>query len=123
MPEPRASYSARRASNSASTAFLSASRIWASAPDGVGSSVTNRTASMARRRSARSLIPFPSLHLDTSVFRAGPRPPLDLDRHPAERGQLEAPRVCQVRRSGQEVLVAKLLGFRHEPRDLQLEEG
>src|SRR5207302_11266257 len=79
MPEPRASYSARRASNSASTAFLSASRIWASAPDGVGSSVTNRTASMARRRSARSLIPFPSLHLDTSVFRAGPRPPLDLD--------------------------------------------
>ena len=46
----------------------------------------------------------------------------ELDRHPAERRQLDAPRVREVGRRAEQVLLVLLGVPRHQPADLQLQE-
>src|SRR5919198_5715701 len=79
IPEPRSPYSVPSDSSSASTVLLSASRICASAPDDMGSSVTNSTASSARPTSLRSLIAPPPLDLDLRPFSSSRLLPPHLD--------------------------------------------
>src|SRR5437867_3273473 len=76
MPAPLAAYSSASTSSSASTVLRSTSRVWASAPAGIGSSDTNNTASMARLIPSRSGTGLAPLILHSTLQ---PLLPPDLD--------------------------------------------
>src|SRR2546428_3248494 len=79
IPAPRCSYSAASSSSAVSTLLRSTSRVWASAPGGSGSSVTNRTASTACRISSASATGLSPLDLDSSLGTRLDLVPLHLD--------------------------------------------